>query len=181
MLNQKLKKAIKSLKSGQVIAFPTETVFGIGACLDRPEAIKQIFKIKDRPTNKPLQILISNLRQARQLGKFNKKMMALAKENWPGPFTFVVKQTGKVPKIVTGGKGTVGLRMPDHKVALALIKKAGPIVATSANISGKKPFLTATQVKKGLKGIAIALSGKVKTGVASQVVDLTKGYKILRP
>ncbi len=180
MLNQKLKQAAKLLKQGKVIAFPTETVFGIGARLDRPEAIKRIFKLKQRSRNKPLQILIGNMRQARELGKFNKHALAIAKGKWPGPFTCVVNKTGKVPKIVTGGKTTVGLRIPDHKVALELIRKAGPIVATSANQAGKKPALKTEDVKKHLPDIDFVLSGRVKRGKASQVIDLTRGYKVLR-
>jgi len=172
--------AAQLLKSGKVIAFPTETVFGLGACLDKPEAIKQIFKLKKRPKNKPLQILIANMQQAKKLGKFNKKTWDFAKANWPGPYTLVVKKTGKVSKLVTGGSPKVGLRMPDHKIALELIKKVGPIVATSANQAGKRPALKATDVKKHLPDIVLVLSGKVKRGKASQVIDLTKGYQILR-
>ena len=179
MSKDKIKKAAKILMSGGVIAFPTETVFGIGAALNQPEAIKRIFKLKNRPRNKPLQVLIANMRQAKKLGKFSKKALAFAKQNWPGP-TLVIKKTGKVPKLVTGGSSTVGLRMPDHKVALELIKKVGPIVATSANRAGKKPALNAATVKKQLPEVEFVLSGKVKQGKASQVIDLTKGNKILR-
>lgn len=176
-----IKKASRVMNAGGVIAFPTETVFGLGARIDRPEAVKKIFALKKRPRNKPLQILVANLEQARKLGKFDKKALAFAEENWPGPYTLVVKKTAKVIKVITGGRLTVGLRMPDHKVALELTKKAGPIAATSANVSGKKPFLTAAQVKKGLKGLDLVLNGRIRTGQASQVIDATKGFKILRP
>lgn len=175
-----VKKAAKILRSGGVIAFPTETVFGIGASLTQPKAIKQIFKLKKRPKNKPLQVLVANIAQAMKLGKFSKKALKFAKKNMPGPYTLVVYKTRKVSKLVTGGSSKVGLRMPDHKVALKLIKKAGPIVATSANISGKKPALTAQQVKKNLPKVEFVLSGRIKSGKPSQVIDATKGFKTLR-
>ncbi|MEA3492909.1 MAG: L-threonylcarbamoyladenylate synthase [Candidatus Margulisiibacteriota bacterium] len=174
-----LKKAAKTLKSGGIIAFPTETVFGIGACLDQPEAIKQIFKIKKRSCKKPLQILIGNMRQAKKLGKFSKRALELAKA-WPGPLTLVIYKTGKVPKLVTGGSKKVGLRMPDHKTILNLIKKCGPIVATSANKAGEKPALTVKAVKKNLPEIDFVIPGRVKSGKASKVVDATGKPKTLR-
>ena len=179
-MKDKIKKAAKILKAGGVVAFPTETVFGIGAVLDRPQAIKRINKIKNRPKNKPLQVLVATLGQAKKLGKFNKKALAFAKENWPGPFTIVVYKTKKVSKLVTGGSSKVGLRMPDHETTLELIKKCGPIVATSANRSGVKPALTAKEVKEKMPEVDHILSGRIKSGKPSKVIDLTKGFKILR-
>lgn len=174
-----LKKAIKVLKSGSVIAFPTETVFGIGACLDQPKAIKQIFKLKGRSRKKPLQILIGNMRQAKKLGKFNQQALELAKK-WPGPLTLVLYKTRKVPKFITGGSKKVGLRMPDHKKILELIKKCGPIVATSANKAGEKPASTVKAVRKNLPEIEFILPGRVNSGKASKVIDATGRPKTLR-
>lgn len=176
-MKNKIEKAAKIMKSGGVIAFPTETVFGIGACLNQPEAIKRIFKIKKRSRKKPLQILISTLKQAKKLGRFNKKALELAKE-WPGPLTLIVYKTKKVSKLVTGGSNKVGLRMPDHKAALELIKKCGPIVATSANLSGQKPALKTNEIKVEVDYV---LPGRTKTKKASKVVDVTKKQIILRP
>jgi len=176
----KVKKAIKTLKSGGVIAFPTETVFGIGASIKRPEAIKRIFKIKKRPKNKPLQVLIANLSQAKKLGKFNKQIEEFAKKHWPGPLTLVVYKKRTVPKLVTGGSLKVGLRIPAHRNLLKLINKSGPIVATSANKAGEKPSLTAKEVKKKLPGVDYVLPGRVKTGKASKVIDATREFKTLR-
>ena len=175
-----LKNAIRILKSGGVIAFPTETVYGIGASLKCLPAIIRLFKIKKRPRSKPFQILIANMKQAQELGKFNTKALELAEKYWPGPLTLVVYKTRKVPKLVTGGTSKVGLRMPAHKTILDLIRKCGPIVATSANHSGEKPALTAKEVKTKLPEVDYILSGKTKLGKASQVIDATKSFKILR-
>lgn len=180
MKTDKIKKAAKLLKSGKVIAFPTETVFGIGAALDQPEAIEQIFKIKNRPRNKPLQILIATMQQAKQLGVFDKKAWEFAKEKWPGPYTLVVKKTKFVSKLITGGHQTVGLRMPDHKITLDLIKNCGPIVATSANRSNEPPARSIKEVKETLPEIEFIVSGRTKSGKPSKVIDLTRKFKILR-
>lgn len=164
----------------QIIAFPTETVFGIGAPLNDQEAIKRIFEIKDRPKDKPLQILIATFEQAKQLGKFSKKDLEFAKEKWPGPYTLVVYKTDKVSDLITGGSDKVGLRMPDHEVALELINKYGPLVASSANRSGEKPALTVEEVKKCLPEIEIIIPGTTKHRKASKVIDLTQGQRRLR-
>jgi L-threonylcarbamoyladenylate synthase len=180
MKTNMIKNAAKILRSGGVVAFPTETVFGIGAALDQPKAIKQIFKIKNRPKNKPLQVLATTMQQAKRLGRFSKKALDFAQKNWPGPFTLVVYKTRKIPKLVTGGSKKVGIRMPHHKIALELIKKCGPIAATSANRSGEKPALSAKEARNKLPEIDYVIPGRVRSGKPSKVVDLTKGFKILR-
>ena len=176
---KKINKASSILKRGGVVAFPTETVFGIGAALGHPRAVKRIFKIKQRPRNKPLQVLIASMEQAQELGKFSKKAQSYAQKKWPGP-TLIVPRTRKVPELVTGGSNKVGLRLPDHKTILCLIKKCGPIVATSANRSGEKPALNARKVKKDLPEIDYILAGKIKSGKPSKVIDLTRGRKVIR-
>jgi L-threonylcarbamoyladenylate synthase len=168
----RLKKAVESLKAGQVIAFPTETVFGIGALLSKPAAIKKIYKIKKRPRSKPLQILVSSLKEAKTLGKFDHQAEAFAKKHWPGPYTLIVP--------ALKGKKKLGLRVPKQQTILRLIRAVGPIAATSANISGEKPFLTVKEVANGLTGIAYVLPGNVRLGQASKVIDTTDNFKVLR-
>lgn len=177
---EKIKRAAKILKSGGVVAFPTETVYGIGASLTCADAIKQIFKIKNRPKDKPLQILVATMIQAKKLGRFNQKALELVKKGWPGPLTVVLYKTRRVPQLVTGGLPKVGIRMPDHKTTLELIRKCGPIVASSANKSGEKPALTAKEVKEKVPEVNYVLPGRVRTGKPSKVIDITKGFKILR-
>ena len=179
-MTDKIKQACVFLNKGGVIAFPTETVFGIGACLNQPKAIKRIFKIKNRPKNKPLQILIGSIEQARELGIFDDKSLAFAKKKWPGPYTLIVPKTQKVSRIITGGLTSVGLRWPAHRTVLQLIKLCGPLVATSANQTGAPPALTANEVKQLLPMLDYILPGRVKHGKASKVIDLASG-KTLRP
>jgi len=172
--------SLKILKSGGVIAFPTETVFGIGALLNKPKAIRQIYQIKKRPRNKPLQVLVATLEEAQKLGKFNPKALRLAKKYWPGPLTLVVYKTNAVPKSICGGTNKVGLRIPNHRTILTLLKKCGPMAATSANISEEKPALNAKEVKINLPQISYILPGRVKLGKVSKVIDVTGKVNILR-
>ncbi len=168
-----LGKASEILKSGGVVAFPTETVFGLGACFDQPMAINRIFKIKKRPKNKPLQILVASLKQAQGFAKFSEKALAFAKKNWPGPYTLIVP--------VAKGKKTVGLRIPDHRTILNLIRQVGPLAATSANISGQPPALTTKQAREYLGNKAdFVLPGRTKHGRASKVIDFTQNGKFIR-
>ncbi|MBU1160396.1 threonylcarbamoyl-AMP synthase, partial [Patescibacteria group bacterium] len=135
----KIKTAAKILKQGGLVAFPTDTVYGLGADAFNVHAVKKIFQVKKRLTNKPLIILIANKKTVYKLAKnvsINAKK--LINKFWPGPLTIVFKKSQIVPEIITGNLDTVGIRMPDNKIALNLIKEAKtPIVATSANISGK--------------------------------------------
>lgn len=172
MKKSRIEKAAEIINSGGVVAFPTETVFGIGASINFPAAIRRIYKLKKRPKNKPLQILVPSLEAAKKLGKFNPKALELAKKNWPGPLTFVVFKKNRSLKI--------GLRVPAHKTTLALLQKTGPLAATSANLAGKKPALTVREVKNSLPTIDYILPGRVKLKIASKVIDVTRKPKILR-
>ena len=176
-----IEKAVEILKSGGVIAFPTETVFGIGALIGDKKAVKRIYELKKRPFSKPLQVLVADLKQAQSLGYFNKEALELAKSSWPGPLTLVVMKKRTVPSWVVSGGKTVGLRIPDHKTALALLNICGPLAATSANLSDRHPALNAKEIRKSLPEIDHILPGKVKIGIASKIIDVTKGNKILRP
>ncbi len=173
--NKDIKKAVSILKKGGLVIIPTETVYGMIADPFNKKAIKKIYDIKLRDEKKPLQILISSIGDVKRFAsKAPKKAIEMAKEIWPGPLTLVLKKKKSVPDTVTAGFKTIGLRMPDHEIALAIIREFGyPIAATSANISGKPPAITAGQAKKYFpKGVDLFIDGgKCKIGKASVVVD----------
>ncbi len=180
-----VKKAVALLKQGKVIVFPTETVYGIGADALNKKAAAKIFRLKKRPKNQPLQILISDISDVKKFAsRVPQKAVRLMKQSWPGPLTAVIKKNGRIPNIVTGGLKTVGLRMPDHPLALEIIKALGrPLAASSANISGASPPKTAKEAARHFKsGVALVIDGgRCRIGKASKVLDLTgKQTKLIR-
>ena len=172
----KIKKAAAVLKKGGLVAFPTETVYGLGANLLNKAAVKKVYEIKDRPKNKPLTVHIAGAEAVKKMtGKVPLRAGLLMEKYWPGPLTIILRdRRGK----------KIGFRMPDNKIAFLLIKKSGvPVVAPSANISGNKPPVSAREVLRDLDGkIDMVIDGgRTKIGVESTVVDLTgRMPKILR-
>ncbi len=172
-----IKEAAEILRRGGLVAFPTETVYGLGADALNADAVRHVFEAKGRPPDNPLIIHIADRHQLIDLAdEIPEKGQRLAKEFWPGPMTLVVKRTFLVPDIVTAGLDTVAIRMPDHPVALALIEEfEGGIVGPSANLSGRPSPTSAQHVLDDLKGrIDMVLNaGPAEIGIESTVIDVT--------
>lgn len=178
--------AAKLICTGEVVAFPTETVYGLGANALSKSAVKKIFEAKGRPSDNPLIVHISELSSVEKLAKeIPDFAYSLMKKFWPGPLTIILKKQNVVPDITTAGRDTVGIRMPAHNVALQLIHEAGcPIAAPSANSFGKPSPTLAKHVSEDLDGKIpyIVDGGSCKVGVESTIVDLTSEIPlILRP
>ncbi|HET8866668.1 MAG TPA: L-threonylcarbamoyladenylate synthase [Gracilimonas sp.] len=179
-----LRRYIELIKSGEVVAFPTETVYGLGADAWNPSAIKKIFRLKGRPADNPLIVHISDTEQledfAADIPDSAKKLMA---SFWPGPLTMVLKKKPEVLDIITAGLDTVAVRMPDDELALAFISKTGPLVAPSANKSGRPSPTKAEHVLKDLgSNFPVIDGGATQVGLESTVLDLTSEIPtILRP
>ncbi|MGH2568766.1 MAG: L-threonylcarbamoyladenylate synthase [Bacteroidota bacterium] len=169
--------AVAVLKRGGLVAFPTETVYGLGADALNTMAVEKVFEAKGRPADNPLIVHIAHEDQLFDLiDEMPKKGSLLAKHFWPGPLTLVVKRTFLVPDIVTAHLDTVAVRMPNHPVALELIRAfGGGLVGPSANLSGKPSPTTAQHVLNDLRGhVEIILdAGPTSLGVESTVVDVT--------
>ncbi len=176
--------AAQCIKDGKVVAFPTETVYGLGANALNPLAVTKIFELKERPSFDPLIVHIADLNQLDELiSSPDERVYKLASEFWPGPLTIILKKSKLVPDVVTSGLPTVGIRMPNHSVALELIQKSDcPIAAPSANKFGKISPTTANHVKKSLSNADYILdAGKTTVGIESTIIKLTEsGFKILR-
>jgi L-threonylcarbamoyladenylate synthase len=178
--------AANILHSGKLVAFPTETVYGLGADAHNPQAVKRIFTAKGRPPNHPL---IVHIATAQQMNKWAQNIpdvaWKLAHAFWPGPLTLILPRLSTVPDAVTGGLDTVALRVPDHPVALALLSAFGSgIAAPSANRYGRVSPTCAEDVREELKeSVDIILDGgRCPVGIESTIVDLsTKTPRILRP
>ncbi|MEQ1823031.1 MAG: L-threonylcarbamoyladenylate synthase [Fimbriimonadaceae bacterium] len=178
--------AAEAILAGELIAMPTETVYGIAADATNPKAIAKLFEIKGRPAENPLIVHISDFVQLEDIvAEWSASADVLANRFWPGPLTMVVKKSEMIPDIVTGGLDTVAVRMPDHPVALEVIETAGvPIAAPSAN---RFMQLSPTSAENIDPAIATKLSfildgGPCRIGLESTVVDITQNPpRILRP
>ncbi|AGK56043.1 L-threonylcarbamoyladenylate synthase [Bacillus sp. 1NLA3E] len=180
-------QAAKFLKDNEVIAFPTETVYGLGGNAENSEAVAKIFAAKGRPSDNPLIIHIAEISQLEEFVSDVPQVAAVLMEKfWPGPLTIVLnKKEGQLSELATAGLPTVAVRMPDHPLALALIKASGlPIAAPSANQSGKPSPTLARHVHDDLNGkiAGIVDGGPTGVGLESTVIDCTNEIPvILRP
>ena len=185
--------AARHLKAGDLVAFPTETVYGLGADASNSEAVARIYSVKGRPNNHPLIVHIASMERmgdwAREVPEYS---IALARSFWPGPMTLVLKRSELAGDFITGGQNTVGVRVPDHVVVLALLEafeKVGGkgVAAPSANRFGHVSPTTATAVIEELgeylsKDDVVLDGGACAVGVESTIIDCTSGTpKVLRP
>lgn len=173
-----LQEAAELLRTGETVAFPTDTVYGLGAHALNAEAVQKIYEAKGRPSDKPLIILICDKKQLDTLAVHVPDSAQYLMDNfWPGPLTLVFKkQSDVVPDYVTRGMESVAVRMPDHPVALQLLQMAQvPVAAPSANLSGNPSPTDALQVQKELDGriSAIVDGGICRVGVASTILDMS--------
>lgn len=177
-----LRRAAAALRRGEPVAFPTETVYGLGANALDPRAVRRIFEAKGRPDDNPLIVHVTGLPMVRRLVKdLPPEALALAARFWPGPLTIVLPKRSSVPDIVTAGLPTVAVRVPDHPVALALIEAAGmPIAAPSANRSGRPSPTRAAHVATDFPGLLVLDGGPARHGLESTVIALGDPPRILR-
>jgi len=186
MKKLEINEAIELLKKKEIVAIPTETVYGLAADATSDEAVGKIFKAKGRPSDNPLIVHIGKISQVGLLASDAcKKSKKLMENFWPGPLTVILHSNGKVSDLVTAGLSTVGIRMPCHKLALELLQKSGiPLAAPSANISGKPSPTTANHVINDMDGKipGVVDGGICSIGLESTVIDMTANPPvILRP
>ncbi len=176
--------AAQLIREGKLVAFPTETVYGLGADALNPLAVAKIFELKERPAFDPLIVHIGGKQDIAKLTlNIEEKIYRLIDQFWPGPLTLVLPKSNIVPDIVTSGLQTVGIRMPDNEIALELIRRSErPIAAPSANKFGRISPTSALHVKKQLPGVDYILDGgSTKVGIESTIVAVTDiGFQILR-
>ena len=178
-------QAVLAMQAGGIVGIPTETVYGIGV-VPRPEALAAVILAKRRSEDKGIALLIDGLDQVDGLVEWSPPARRLAERCWPGPLTLVLPllHPELVPDALTGGRSTLGLRIPDHPVPRALARSLGPIAVTSANSSGEAPALTAEQLVAAVgPSLTMVLDdGPVRGGVPSSVVvvDVDGRWRILR-
>lgn len=179
-----LEEAAAFIKKGGIVAFPTETVYGLGVDAFNQEAVQALFQVKGRPSDNPLIIHVSKMEMVYHLisSRIDEKVQRVLDVFWPGPLTVILPAASCIPKITTGGLPTVAIRMPDHSMALDLITASGtPIAAPSANLSGKPSGTTAGHVLHDFDGHIHALidGGRSTIGLESTVVDFSGETPVL--
>jgi L-threonylcarbamoyladenylate synthase len=181
-----VEEAARLLREGELVAFPTETVYGLGADAANPAAAARVFAMKGRPADHPLIVHVADKEALREWGSEPPvAAFALAEAFWPGPLTLIVKKARHVPKAVTGGQDTVGLRCPSHPMARELLRAfakigSGAIAAPSANRFGHVSPTTADHVRDEFgAGVFILDGGACEVGLESTIVDLSRGSPVL--
>ena len=182
-----LNNAVKILQDGGVIIYPTDTLYGLGANALNEDAVLKIQKIKKQDKNKPISVIVKDLKTARKIACVDSKVEKTLNRIWPGPITVVLRKKDIVSDILTGNGETVAIRIPNNKFISELMKKIDfPITATSANISGENNLLKSKEIINKFKKAKFAPDlfidvGDIKNPTASTIIDLTTGIpKILR-
>jgi len=176
-LQKQIGKGISILKQGGLVAFPTDTVYGLGACVDIQRAMERLYQIKQRPRSMALPLLLADTSQISEVAEPVSEVAWLLVRNFlPGALTLVLLKSSSVPDIITAGGRTVAVRIPAHPVPVALVEGLGtPIVGTSANLSGKSSSLTADEVYSqfGDRVDLVIDGGRCPGGKESTIVDVT--------
>ena len=171
-----LKKAAKLIKQGEIVVFPTETVYGIGTNGLDENAVKKLYEVKQRPLNKPISLLVSNMEMVNLIAKdITDVEYRIMQKFFPGPLTIILKKKEIVPDIVTAGQDTVGVRVPGGEIARKLVEIANvPIAAPSANITGEPSGTNLQEIKKYFDGKADYFidGGESELGVSSTIVQV---------
>ncbi|HTP63543.1 MAG TPA: L-threonylcarbamoyladenylate synthase [Burkholderiales bacterium] len=182
-MNSEVRHAAQVLRAGGLVAFPTETVYGLGADASSAEAVARLYAAKGRPVDHPVIVHFSSPENAFEWGReIPQAARALAARFWPGPLTLILKRSPKAKDFVTGGQDSVGLRVPSHPVAQALLREFdGGVAAPSANRFGNVSATTAAHVIEELEVEYVLDGGPSEVGIESTIVDLTSGIALLRP
>jgi len=173
--------AAEFLSDGRLIIYPTDTVYGLGCSIDSP-GVERIFEIKKRDKDMPLSVAFSSIEMVEEYAVIGEVEREFIMDNVNKAYTFILKKKDRIPDVVTGGKDTVGVRIPNHAVVRGFVEKAGvPIITTSANVSGNAPPASVDEISDGIKEVVdlIIDSGPCRVGRPSKVVDLRSG-KVLR-
>lgn len=179
-----ISRAAAFIKKGELVAFPTETVYGLGADILQPDAIEKIFIAKGRPQENALLVHVSNMEQVKSLiTEVSPTAEKLMEQFWPGPLSIIMTARPAVPALARGGRSGVGLRMPSHPVSLALIEATGPLAAPSANLYGRPSPTNAFHIRQDLDGkiAAVLDAGDTGAGLESTIIDISDGHcRIIR-
>ena len=174
-MNNRILRSAQILKQGGIIAYPTDTVYGIGTNAFNIEAVQRIYQIKERPVSSPLSIAVAGKAMAQHVAYLNEQALRLIAKFWPGALTIIVKKKAIIPPVVTGGTNLVGLRAPAHNVPLSILRYSQrPMISTSANKHGKPPCLDIECIRSNFGNhIDMIIEGKQGGNIPSTVINVT--------
>jgi L-threonylcarbamoyladenylate synthase len=174
MTSKTIAGAAKALARGGTVVYPTETVYGIGASIYIPEAVKRVFEIKGRARDMPLSVAVASFEMIELVARIDEGEMHILQKVLPGPVTVLVERSPDLSDLVTAGSPLVGIRFPDHPIALELIRMAGPITSTSANLSGQQPPASLEELDPRIaeKVDVVLDGGRSRLARPSTLVDL---------
>ena len=173
--NELLDRAARAINEGKVVAIPTDTFYGLAVDPRNEAAVARLYELKGRSTTSALTLIAADVEQAMRAATFGRTARRLAERCWPGPLTIVVEAQAVIPSTTLAGGRTVGVRVPDHAVARGIARAFGfCITATSANVSGHPPAISAADVRASLPGVDVVVdSGTARGGAPSTIVDAT--------
>jgi tRNA threonylcarbamoyl adenosine modification protein (Sua5/YciO/YrdC/YwlC family) len=174
---RKIRRAVEALEAGEIVGYPTDTVYGIGCDLFSKKSIDRLYQIKAMDRSQKLALICPDLRSAARYAIIEDATFRMLKKYLPGPYTFILEATREVPKIVQSKRRTIGVRIPDHPVVQAIVHGMGkPIMSTTAAPHGEAPYIDPHEIDDQFPGLAMVLDGGVGGSVPTTVIDLTAGY-----
>lgn len=175
-----LTEAVAAIRRGDLVVYPTETVYGLGADALDPGAIQRVFEAKDRPRDRPISMALPDVSVAADYVRMTEPERAFCERFLPGPVTVLLERTDRIPDVLVAGRDRVGVRVPDHGVARELARRTGPITATSANRSGAKSARKLGEIDRSIRERAVVVDGGQTAGGESTVVDVSAGETVRR-
>ncbi len=180
MSDPEITAAVAAIRRGDLVVYPTETVYGLGANALDPEAVERVFEAKGRSREKPLSMALPELSAAAEYTRMSDRERAFCERFLPGPVTVLVERTDRVSDVLVDGRTRVGIRVPDHGLARELARRTGPITATSANRSGEPSARRVEEIDPAIRESAVVLDGGETSGGESTVVDVSDGRIVRR-
>ncbi|WP_433628819.1 L-threonylcarbamoyladenylate synthase [Halomicrococcus sp. NG-SE-24] len=175
-----IERAAAAIRSGDLVVYPTETVYGLGADALDEDAVERVFAAKQRSREDPISLAVPDVEAAREYVRLTERERRFAREFLPGPVTLLCRKTDVVPDVLTAGRERVGVRVPDHDLALALLREVAPVTSTSANVSGRASARRLADLDPEIReAAAVVLDGGETGGTGSTVVNVASG-EILR-
>jgi L-threonylcarbamoyladenylate synthase len=177
MQTDDLTRAVRALKQGNLVVYPTDTLYALGADIFNEQAVRHVFAVKQRPFTIPLPVAVPDLTTLQDIAWINPAIESLVHHFLPGPLTMVLTKKPAVPSVVTGGGENIAIRIPKHPIALALTQQVGPLTVTSANLHGRPPSSIISDIAMHLRAedIAVYLDAGPLQGQPSTIIDMTTG------